>query len=175
MKIRAASPADACALAALLSDYLRESFPGHLGTPAAVLEREVLSDASNVRVLLAEVGIGPIGFVTWHRVYDLHWGKGGADVSDLYVAPAHRGTGVALALVAAVCGAADREGLTYLSGGSFDRASAVGRVYERVAVALDSAVCHCSGRAFRRLAALAGQTPREILRQLPPKAWNFEP
>lgn len=175
MKIRSASPVDAAIVGALLADYLRESFPGHLGTSAEVLERDVLSGASGVRVLLAESAGEAVGFTTWNRVYDIHWGKGGAEVGDLYVSQAHRGTGVALALVAAICGAAAEEGLTYLRGGSFDRASAVGRVYEHVAVAMDSAECHCSGRAFRHLASLDGQAPREILRQLPPKEWNFEP
>ena len=175
MDIRSARVDDGSALAALLAAYLAERFPGHVGTSAAALERDVLSGASGMRVLLAEAHGQPAGFVAWHRTYDLHWGKSGAQVADLYVAPAHRGLGVALGLVAAVCATTRREGGTYLQGMAFDRASAVGRFYERIAVAFDSAECHCSGRAFRRLAELHGQPPRAIVRGLPPKAWNYEP
>jgi GNAT superfamily N-acetyltransferase len=105
----------------------------------------------------------------------MHWAKRGAQVADLYVTPAHRGHGLALALVAAVCATTEQEGGTYLQGGAFDRASPVGHFYERIAVAFDSADCHCAGRAFRRLAELHGQPPRAIVRGLPPKAWNYEP
>lgn len=175
MNIRPAAQGDGATLAALLAAYLRESFPTHTGTSAATLEGEILSGSSGVHILLAERGERPVGFATWHGVYDLHWGKGGAELGDLYVAPGYRGVGVAIALVAAVCAAALRAGRTYLRGSSFDRASPVGRFYERIAVAHDSAECHCAGRAFRELAGLAARPPREIVRQLPPKAWNYDP
>ncbi len=103
----------------------------------------------------------------------MHWGKAGVQVADLYVVPACRGLGVALALVAAVCADARGEGGRYLSGASYDRASPIGRFYERIAVAFDSAECHCSGAAFRRLADLHGEPPRVIERALPPKEWNY--
>jgi GNAT superfamily N-acetyltransferase len=175
MDIRPAGVGDGATLAALLTEYLAESFPGHAGTGAAALEQDVLSGASGLRVVFAEARGVPLGFAAWHRVYDLHWAKGGAELSDLYVAPLHRGLGVALALAAAVCDAALGEGLTYLRGTSFERVSPAGRFYERIAVAVDSAECHCSGRAFRRLAELHGQPPRAIARRLPPKAWNYDP
>ena len=166
-------PSDAATLAMLLAAYLAEQFPGHAGTSAEQLEREVLGGASPQRVLLAELAGEPVGFIGWHRVYDMHWGKGGAQVADLYVVPPRRGFGVALALVAAVCAAARAEGARYLTGGAYDRASPIGHFYERIAVAFDSAECHCSGAAFRRLADLNGQAPRVIARELPPKEWNY--
>jgi hypothetical protein len=46
VNVRAATPADATALAALLAAYLAERFPGHAGTPTAQLERVVLSGAT---------------------------------------------------------------------------------------------------------------------------------
>ena len=166
---------DGDVLATLLAAYLAEQFPQHGGSSVAALERDVLSGASGMRVLLAEADAQPVGFIAWHRAYDLHWGKSGSQVADLYVVPAHRGLGLALGLVAAVCAMTRREGGTYLHGAAFDRASAVGRFYDRIAVAFDSAECYCSGRAFRRLAELNGQPPRAIVRGLPPKAWNYEP
>ena len=173
MIIRPAAPPDAPALAAMLTAYLAEQFPGHTGTSVEHLEHDVLSDASAQRVLLAEEDGRAIGFIGWHRVYDLHWGKSGAQVADLYVVPARRGLGVALALVAAVCADARAQGGRYLTGAAYDRASPIGHFYERIAVAFDSAECHCAGAAFRRLADLHGQPPRTIARGLPPKEWNY--
>lgn len=173
MIIRPAALADAAALAALLTAYLAEQFPGHSGSSVEQLERDVLSAGAAQRVLLAEAGGRAVGFIGWHRVYDLHWGKAGAQVADLYVVPGRRGLGVALALVAAVCADARVEGAQYLTGGAYDRASPTGRFYERIAVAFDSAECHCAGAAFRRLADLHGEPLRTIARGLPPKAWNF--
>ena len=175
MDIRSARPGDGAALAGLLAAYLTEQFPGHPGTDAASLELDVLSGARGLRVLLAELHGQPAGFIAWHRVYDMHWSKHGVQVADLYVVPERRGFGHALALVAAVCATSAREGATYLQGHAFDRASPIGRFYERIAVAFDSAECHCSGRAFRRLAELDGRPRREIVRRLPPKSWNYEP
>src|SRR5688500_8443040 len=73
--IRPAAPSDATLLAALLTAYLTEQFPGHTGTSAEQLEHDVLSGASGQRVLLGEDGGHAVGFISWHRVYDLHWGK----------------------------------------------------------------------------------------------------
>jgi len=173
VNIRPAGSPDASALAALLAAYLAEQFPGHPGTSAEQLERDVLGGASGQRVLLAETGGMAVGFIAWHRVYDMHWAKAGASIADLYVVPARRGLGVAGALVARVCAAARAEGARYLTGGAYDRASPIGRFYERIAVAFDSVECHCSGAAFRRLADLHGTPPRAIACGLPPKEWNY--
>ena len=173
MIVRPAVSSDAPALASLLAAYLAEQFPGHTGTSVERLEHDVLSGASAQQVLLAEAAGDAVGFIGWHRVYDLHWGKAGAQVADLYVVPGRRGLGVALALVAAVCASARARGARYLTGGAYDRASPIGHFYERIAVAFDSAECHCSGAAFRRLADLHGQPPRLIARALPPKEWNY--
>ena len=175
MKIRPAAGDDAPALSRLLTAYLAEQFPGHPGTSPEVLEREVLHDDSGQRVLLAVREEVPIGFIGWHRVYDLHWGKGGVQIADLYVSPDHRGHGIALALVAAVCAAGREVGARYLTGGAYDRSSPIGRFYERIAVAFDSAECHLAGAAFRHIAELHGRPPREMTAALPPKEWNFLP
>ena len=174
MEIRDATEDDAPALAALLAGYLRERFPGHPGATEEQLRRDVLSGAAGQRVVVAVRRGEAIGFAAWDRTYDLHWGVGGALVADLYVAPAHRGRGVALALLAHVCAASRREGGAYLRGGAYDRESPTGRFYERFAVGFDSAEVHCGGRAFRRLAELAGADARTLVRSLPPKEWNYE-
>ena len=174
MTVRRAAVEDAWALSALLADYLREKYPSHRGTSADELRRDVLSDTGGHRVLLADGRGGRVGFVSWDPVYDMHWAARGAQVADLYVVPSARGLGIAIALLAGVCAEASAEGATFLRGGSYDRASPTGRFYERFAIGVDSAECHCSGKAFRRLADLHGNPIRTIIRSLPPQEWNFQ-
>lgn len=174
MHIRRATQDDADALAALLANYLAEKALGHPGSTADELRRDVLSGDAGHRVVVAERDGHAVGFAAWDRVYDMHWAARGAQIADLYVEPGSRGHGVALALIAAVCAEGQAEGARFLRGGSYDRASATGRFYERIAVGYDSAECNCGGRAFRRLAELHGSRVREIIRGLPPREWNYE-
>ena len=175
MIVRRATTADARELARLLADYIGESFPGHAGTSAERLQQDVLTPPDGQRVVVAEDDGALIGFMAWDRVYDMHWAQAGASIADLYVAPARRGHGVALALTAAACAFARDEGATFLRGGAYDRHSPTGRFYERFAIGSDSAECHCSGRAFRHLAELHGSPPRTLVRSLPPRDWNYQP
>lgn len=174
MQIRPATLDDAEALAAILAEYLAEMGLGHPGSTPEELRRDVLSGGAGQRVLLAERGGRLIGLIAWDRAYDMHWAARGAQIADLYVEPASRGHGAALALVTALCAQARRDGAVFLRGDGYDRGSRTGRFYERIAVGFDSAECSCGGRAFRRLAELHGQPIRTILRNLPPREWNFE-
>lgn len=173
MLIRCATSDDADDLAALFADCLRESYAGHDGSTSGQLRRDVLSDESLHRVLLAEVMERSVGFVAWDTVYDMHWAMSGAQVADLYVVPSHRGLGVALSLIARTAADARAEGCAFLRGGAYDRES-TRRSYGRIAVVEPSGETHLSGRAFRRLAELADLPTREILLSLPPIEWNFE-
>ena len=175
MQVRPATIDDAPQLARMLAAYLTESFPDHPGVGEARLRDDVLASQHGQRIVVAVRRDSLIGFMAWDRVYDLHWGAGGASIADLYVDPGSRGHGVAIALTAAVCAQARAEGGAFLRGGAYDRESATGRFYERFSIGYDSAECHCGGRAFRELAALHGSPPRTIARSLPPREWNFEP
>lgn len=174
LHVRPAAADDADMLAALVAAYLGERHPDHTGTTAQQLRRDVLVPGTTHRVLLAERHGRAIGFVAWDAVYDLHWAAKGAQIADLYVEPGSRGHGVALALVAAVCADAAGDGAVFLRGNAYDRGSATGKFYERIAVGWDSAECNCSGRAFRQMASLAGAPVREMIRALPPRKWNYE-
>lgn len=147
MHVRLATLDDADALAALAADYMAELGLGHPGSTADELRRDVLSGASGQRVVVAEREGRVAGFAAWDRVYDMHWAAGGVLIAGLYVEPGSRGHGVALAMLAAVCAEGRAEGARFLRGASYDRASAIGRFYERIAVGMDSAECHCGGRA----------------------------
>jgi hypothetical protein len=72
--------------------------------------------------------------------------------------------------LAAMCEDIRREGGEYLYA-SYNPKWA--ELYERVGVGGEERSCHVSAAAFRRLADLAGKSPREIVRGLPDKALNF--
>jgi GNAT superfamily N-acetyltransferase len=171
--IRDATPADADGLARLLTGCLRESYAGHPGTPLAVLRDEVLAGHTSQRILLAETRGDVIGFVAWDPVYDMHWASRGAQVADLYVAPRARGLGVALELITGVCGVVAAGGGVFLRGGAYDRPD-TRRFYSRFAIVHPgSGETNLGARAFRRMAALAGEPARVIARALPSPDWNL--
>src|SRR5687767_6874420 len=173
MQIRPATLDDAEALAAMLAEYLAEMGLGHPGSTAEELRRDVLSGDAGQRVLVADRGGRLIGLISWDRAYDMHWAARGAQIADLYVEPASRGHGVALAMLAAVCAEGRASGAVFLRGHSYDRTAVTGRFYERIAVGFDTSECNCAGRAFRTLAELHGQPVRTILRSLPTREWNY--
>ena len=170
---RVARPADADVLARLLTAYVRESYVGHPGTPLTVLRDDVLAGRTSQRILLAERHGEAIGFIAWDQVYDLHWAARGAQVADLYVAPRARGLGVALELIAALCAVVTAAGGVFLRGGAYDRPD-TRRFYSRFAIVQPgSGEANLGGRAFRRMAALAGEPARVIARALPSPEWNL--
>jgi GNAT superfamily N-acetyltransferase len=124
-------------------------------------------------VIVALRGV-PVGFAAFSRAYDLHHCVAGGVVLDLYVAPSHRGFGVALALVAAVANRVRDRGGVFVKGQAVEHPG-LRETYERIAMSFPGADCIVGGRAFRALAALDGQAPRAMVRGLPDRAWNSEP
>jgi len=136
-------------------DRMREAFFGHepLGC-----------------VLLAENKRTALGFAIWRKTYDVFWSMYGGDGLGLYVGPSHRGFGIALCLIAAMCLDIQQQ------GGQFVQTTynpELAPLYERVGVGRVEHACHVSAAAFERLAALAGKPAREIIRGLPDKTLNF--
>lgn len=173
LHVRVANASDAECLAQLLRDYLDEGYPGHAGTSADELRRDVLIPAGRHHVLLVVLHRAPIGFIAWDEIYDMHWAVAGAQIADVYVAPSARGLGAALLLIARTCSEAYALGGRFLRGGAYERES-TRRFYARVAVVGSSGDTHLSGRAFRHVADLGDQPVRRILRNLPPVEWNHE-
>jgi hypothetical protein len=94
--------------------------------------------------------------------------------TDLFVRRVLRNTGAALALAAGTAAAIRAKGGRFMNGLAVGE-PATRRLYERVAVSFVGADCIVGGRAFRELAALAGRSPKEIVRGLPGSALNHEP
>lgn len=152
--------------------YMGETYAAPWHGSAAALERDAFG--ARCRMLVAAAPDGAlIGFIAWMASYDLHHCVPGAEVPDLYIAPGWRSRGVAPALGCAVAAEVLREGGLYLKGSAVE--SGTGRrLYGRFMVCGAAGDCIVGGRAFRRLAELAGRTPREMVRGLPERAWNYE-
>ncbi|MFN2393769.1 MAG: N-acetyltransferase, partial [Pyrinomonadaceae bacterium] len=61
-----------------------------------------------------------------------------------------------------------------LKGGAVDN-PVVRRLYQKIAMCLPDGESYVSGRAFRRLSKLSSKSLREIIKNLPESAWNYEP
>lgn len=171
--IRKADLNDAPRLAQLLEAYMQETYHGAWGGNIQLLEKHLSSH--EVEIIVAEtMSREVIGFVAWIDSYDLHWCLKGGDVIDFFVCPSHRGLGAAILLIAKLAGDIQRQGGAYLKGGAVDN-SVVRQFYRKIAVCLPDGESYVSGRAFRRLAELSDKGLREIVKNLPEEAWNYEP
>jgi ribosomal protein S18 acetylase RimI-like enzyme len=170
--IRRATSSEIPRLVSALEAFMREAFDAKWHGSASALEAALGQD---IEVLLADGSHGELaGFVAWQMSYDLHHCVRGGSVLDLYVVPASRGRGVALALMASVAAAVRERGGVYVRGQAVPKPE-VQRVYERLCVLFPGADANVGGRAFRVLADLDGVPPRDAVRRLPPREWNYEP
>ena len=171
--IREASQGDAPALGELLDAYMRETYHGAWGGNVRLLERHLVDN--EVKIIVAEtLDREVIGFIAWVASYDLHWCLKGGDVIDFFVCPPHRGRGAAVLLLTRLAGDIRGHGGAYLKGGAVDD-PVVRRLYRKIAMCLPGGESYVSGRAFRRLAELSGESLREIVKRMPQAAWNYEP
>ena len=153
----------------MLKSYMAEAFEREWEGSAEALERDGLG--REVRTLVAESGRDLIAFACWRRIYDLHHCALGAEVTDMFVQPKHRGRGLAPSLVAAIAGQIQREGGRFIKG----RADAkLERFYRRGAVLSPGSECYVGNRAFAVLARLAGAAPHALARGLPDASLNHQ-
>jgi len=170
--IRKANPSDAARLAKLLADYMQETYRGAWGGNAELLERHLIEKV--VEIFLAETfRRAVVGFLAWIFSYDLHWCMKGGVIVDLYVCPQYRSRGVAVLLATELAAEIQKHGGTHLKGGAVE-SPAVHRLYRRIAMRLGENEYYVSGRAFRHLASLSGKGLREVIKNLPETAWNYE-
>ena len=168
--IRKANQTDIPGLEKLLEEYMRETYQGAWGGTARRLEKDGFG--VEFETMVAENSNGEvIAFAAWISTYDLHWCVKGGEVIDMFVCRGHRGRGVALQLMTRVAAEIQKRGGTFLKGGAVDN-EVVKRFYGRIAMCLPE--CYVSGRAFRHLADLSGRPLREMVKNLPDTAWNYE-
>lgn len=170
--IRNAIQDDIPDLEKLLTAFMQETFQrSWSGTPQKLARdgfgaefQMVVAEAENHQL---------IAFGAWKPSYDLHHCIKGGEVIDLYVDPNYRGWGVALKLIMAIATQLQQEGGVYIKGQAVESPS-VQRLYQRCARCFPGADCYVSGRAFRRLAELSDHPLRDVVRNLPEAAWNYE-
>jgi len=171
--VRPAREADVPALVELFHAYMRETFKAPWRGSAEALRRDGLGREFSTHVAVGADG-GIVGLVAWTRSYDVHHCVAGGYLLDLYVVPEARGRGVAAALACSAAAGIRRAGGAFVKGQAVEERSAQ-RLYSRIAMRFDGADCIVGGRAFRRLAELAGRPAREVALFLPERSWNHEP
>lgn len=172
-QIRIATPDDILGLEKLLIAFMQETFQRSWSGTSQKLAQDgfgaefemVVAEAENQKL---------IAFAAWTSAYDLHHCLKGGTVIDLFVTPAHRGRGVAIKLIIKIATQIQQQGGVFITGQAVENPS-VQRLYQRCAHCFPGAECYVSGRAFRRLTELSGQSMRDLVRNLPEPAWNYDP
>lgn len=170
--IREASPADVHAVAALLREYMRETYDDEWrGSVNGLLQDGFGARFHALIAVLADEAL--VGLLAWEKSYDLHHCLSGGHILDLYVARRHRARGIAVQLIATAAGVVHSEGGAFIKGGAVDSGTGA-RLYGRFAPAFGNDYI-LGGKAFRHLAAQSNLPVRKLVRSMPRKEWNFEP
>ena len=170
--IRDARLDDLPAIEEMVEDFVKGHPAENHPRSSDALRRAYFGDRPLARLLVAERDGGVVGMGQWWLGHDMFWGMFFVEAGWLYVRPRCRGSGIAAAIVAAICGQARREGAEFLHGGGGERAS---KLYERVAIGMASRECFLSGKGFQVMAGLEGLPVREIVRRLPAPELSRQP
>ena len=105
--VRRATADDVAVLASLIDEFARVRSVDRL-------RDAFFGNQPMAHVLLAENNATVVGFGAWRKAFDLFWSMYGGDGLGLYVIPSHRGRGVALCIVAAMCAEIRKQGGHFL-------------------------------------------------------------
>jgi ribosomal protein S18 acetylase RimI-like enzyme len=169
--IREARPADVNAVAALLRQYMLETYDDEWRGSIKGLLQDGFGTC--FRALIAALADEAVGLLAWETSYDLHHCLTGGHILDLYVARRHRARGIAVQLIARAAGIIHSEGGAFIKGGAVDNGTGA-RLYARFAPAFGNDYI-LGGKAFRHLAAQSNLPLRKLARSMPRKQWNFQP
>ena len=114
LRVRPARISDAPAIARMIDALLAWHRFSHRSGGAAVVRRLAFGRRRRFRVLIAERGRKPAGMAIVYPGYDNDSASPGLLLSDLYVAPHERRSGVGRALMAAAAAEAKRDGGDWL-------------------------------------------------------------
>jgi len=172
LQIRDARPDDLPAIEEMVEDFVKGHPAQNHPRSADALRRAYFGERPVTHLLVAERSGDLVGMGQWRLGHDMFWGWFFVEAEWLYVRPRCRGSGIAAALVAAICGHGRRAGAEFLHGGGGEKAS---KLYERVAIGMESRECFVSAKGFQVLAGLEGLPAREIVRRLPTPELSRQP
>ena len=99
--IRPARESDVAAILSLIIDLaVYENEPDAVETTEADLQAALFADEPQVFAHVAEADGQVVGFALWYVTFSTWTGKHGIWLEDLFVQPAHRGSGLGKALLA---------------------------------------------------------------------------
>ncbi|HTX48790.1 MAG TPA: GNAT family N-acetyltransferase [Caulobacteraceae bacterium] len=155
---------DASFVSALFAAYMAELFGA---ANAMTAERLVAGCGRHFELMVAEDGATLVGFAAWREIYDLHNDVLGGEIADFFVAPSHRGRGVAVQLVAGVAGEIKRRGGVFLCSLVLQDDPARVKLARRWGVGFAGEHTYLAEAVFHRMADWGGGgDPRMAMRQL---------
>jgi len=155
-------------------ELVREFAQGHpsedLARNGKKIEAAYFGDNPAGELIVAERKGRAVGMVQWYRQYDMFWEVYLGIPEWLFVREDSRGLGISIALIAFLCERVRRAGGEFIYGPG---AEATTSIFTRYAFDAGSAeTFRLSGEAFHQWADLAGSSPRQIIRNLPPPELN---
>ena len=172
LSIRNANENDVAEIENMVADFVKGHPAENHPRSSQVLRAAYFGERPVAHLLIAERSGEIVGMAQWRLIHDMFWGMFGAEAEWLCVKPNFRGSGIVAALIARVCAQASAAGARFLHGGGGDGPS---KLYERVAIGMESRECHLSGKAFQVLADLDGLPVREIIRSMPSRELGLQP
>ncbi len=117
LQIRPAQRSDSARLLEMVTALAAHHGDAATLSPGA-LDRDVFGPTACARALMAEAGNDVVGYALLCPALNLHFGLRLMDLNHLYVAPTHRGRGIARRLIAASVEEARRQGCGRLTVGT---------------------------------------------------------
>jgi GNAT superfamily N-acetyltransferase len=150
--LRSAQPRDVPAIVALIRELADFEKLSHLVqvTPQS-LHPQLFGERPAAESVVAEVDGQVVGFALFFTNFSTFLGKPGLYLEDLYVLPAHRGTGVGSQLLVHLAGLANQRGYGRFEWSVLDWNVNAIRFYERMGAKLlpEWRICRVSGEALR--------------------------
>ena len=154
--LRPATPADVPAIVGLIRELAAFEKLEHLVvvTPESLLP-QLFGPRPNAEAMVGEVGGAVVAFALYFTNFSTFLGLPGLYLEDLYVQPAHRGTGLGKALLRALAALAVARGCGRFEWSVLDWNANAIRFYESMGATVmpDWRICRVTGPA---LTALAG-------------------
>jgi GNAT superfamily N-acetyltransferase len=153
--IRPARPGEAALVLAFvqeLADYERLSH--EVVATQAMIDAALFGPHPNTFCEFAERNGEPVGFALWFFNFSSFRGRNGIYLEDVYVRPAHRGSGVGRAILRHLAARCVAEGLARFEWSVLDWNETAIRFYEAQGAQLmrEWTICRLSGEALERLA-----------------------